>query len=128
MMHVCYSYTAIYNFAQPTSYAISLTVGEVVQINEESVHWYYGRSKLKNICGIFPKSYIHILQKSMTSDNLVHEITNVLREWEHHWKHLYVVCIQCFFYIFMCVHTISFFFITYKLNSEINILCDYPYL
>ncbi|XP_020283330.1 dedicator of cytokinesis protein 1 isoform X3 [Pseudomyrmex gracilis] len=82
---------AIYNFAQSTPYAISLTVGEVVQINGESVNWYYGRSKLKNVCGIFPKSYIHILQKSMTLDNLVHEITNVLREWEHHWKHLYVI-------------------------------------
>ncbi|XP_067207393.1 dedicator of cytokinesis protein 1 isoform X3 [Linepithema humile] len=81
---------AIYNFAHPTSYAICLTVGEVVQILEEYGDWYYGRSKSKGTCGIFPKAYIHILQKSANTDNLVHEITNVLREWGHHWKHLYM--------------------------------------
>jgi len=68
----------------------------MVQIIEECADWYYGRSKFKGTCGIFPKSYIHI-QKSTNTDNLVHEITNVLREWGHHWKHLYVVCIQCLF-------------------------------
>lgn len=35
-------------------------------------------------------------------DNLVHEITNVLREWGHHWKHLYVVYI----YIIICTFDI----------------------
>lgn len=57
---------------------------------EECGDWYYGRSKFKGTCGIFPKSYIHI-QQSMSIDCLIHEITNVLREWGHHWKHLYMV-------------------------------------
>lgn len=70
-----------------------LTVGEMVQILEEYGDWYYGRSKFKGTCGIFPKSYIHILQQSVNMDCLIHEITNVLREWGHHWKHLYVVSI-----------------------------------
>ncbi|EFN73187.1 Dedicator of cytokinesis protein 1 [Camponotus floridanus] len=81
---------AIHNFAHPNPYTIRLTVGEVVQITEECGDWYYGRSKFKGTCGIFPKSYIHILQKSTYTDNLVHEITNVLKEWGHHWKYLYV--------------------------------------
>ncbi|XP_070151185.1 dedicator of cytokinesis protein 1 isoform X4 [Polyergus mexicanus] len=81
---------AIHNFAHSNPHTIRLTVGEVVQITEECGDWYYGRSKFKGTCGIFPKSYIYILQKSTHMDNLVHEITNVLREWGHHWKYLYV--------------------------------------
>ncbi|XP_076631405.1 dedicator of cytokinesis protein myoblast city isoform X4 [Colletes latitarsis] len=30
------------------------------------------------------------MQQSLSIDCLIHEITNVLREWGHHWKHLYV--------------------------------------
>ncbi|XP_014489472.1 PREDICTED: dedicator of cytokinesis protein 1 isoform X4 [Dinoponera quadriceps] len=82
---------AIYNFAYPTPHAICLTVGEIVQVTEECADWYYGRSKFRGVSGIFPKSYIHILPKSTNTDNLVHEITSVLREWGHHWKHLYVI-------------------------------------
>ncbi|XP_076174409.1 dedicator of cytokinesis protein myoblast city isoform X2 [Ptiloglossa arizonensis] len=74
---------AIHNFIHGTPYALRLTVGEVVYISEECGDWYYGRSKFKGACGIFPKSYISM-------DCLIHEITNVLREWGHHWKHLYV--------------------------------------
>ncbi|XP_029669948.1 dedicator of cytokinesis protein 1 isoform X1 [Formica exsecta] len=82
---------AIHNFAHSNPHTIRLTVGEVVQITEECGDWYYGRSKFKGTCGIFPKSYTYILQKSTHMDNLVHEITNVLREWGHHWKYLYVI-------------------------------------
>ncbi|XP_050483580.1 dedicator of cytokinesis protein 1 isoform X5 [Bombus huntii] len=82
---------AIHNFVHGTPYAMQLTVGEMVQILEEYGDWYYGRSKFKGTCGIFPKSYIHILQQSVNMDCLIHEITNVLREWGHHWKHLYVI-------------------------------------
>ncbi|XP_076678471.1 dedicator of cytokinesis protein myoblast city isoform X2 [Andrena cerasifolii] len=80
---------AIHNFAHGTPHALRLTVGEVVYVLEECGDWYYGRSKFKGTCGIFPKSYIHI-QQSMSIDCLIHEITNVLREWGHHWKHLYM--------------------------------------
>ncbi|XP_048268470.1 dedicator of cytokinesis protein 1 isoform X5 [Bombus terrestris] len=82
---------AIHNFVHGTPYAMRLTVGEMVQILAEYGDWYYGRSKFKGTCGIFPKSYIHILQQSVNMDCLIHEITNVLREWGHHWKHLYVI-------------------------------------
>ncbi|XP_043601212.1 dedicator of cytokinesis protein 1 isoform X7 [Bombus pyrosoma] len=82
---------AIHNFVHGAPYAMRLTVGEMVQVLEEYGDWYYGRSKFKGTCGIFPKSYIHILQQSMNMDCLIHEITNVLREWGHHWKHLYVI-------------------------------------
>ncbi|XP_043512182.1 dedicator of cytokinesis protein 1 isoform X6 [Frieseomelitta varia] len=82
---------AIHNFVHGTPYAMRLTVGEMVQILEECGDWYYGRNKSKGTCGIFPKSYIHILQQSLSMDCLIHEITNVLREWGHHWKHLYMI-------------------------------------
>lgn len=91
IFHILSLYLAIHNFAHPIPHALCLTVGEVVQITAECADWYYGRSKFKGTCGIFPKSYAHILQKSTTTDNLVQEITNVLREWGHHWKYLYVV-------------------------------------
>ncbi|XP_076229494.1 dedicator of cytokinesis protein myoblast city isoform X2 [Nomia melanderi] len=81
---------AIHNFVHGTPHALQLSVGEVVYILAECGDWYYGRNKCKGTCGIFPKSYIHILEKSMSMDCLIHEITNVLREWGHHWKHLYV--------------------------------------
>lgn len=93
MRYILSFYLAIHNFAHSNPHTIRLTVGEVVQITEECGDWYYGRSKFKGTCGIFPKSYTYILQKSTHMDNLVHEITNVLREWGHHWKYLYVVCI-----------------------------------
>ncbi|KAG7190735.1 hypothetical protein KM043_006809 [Ampulex compressa] len=86
-----HSGVAIHNFAESTPHALRLTVGEVIQIFEECGDWYYGRSKFKGTCGIFPKSYIHILHQSINTECLIHEITSVLREWGHHWKHLYVI-------------------------------------
>lgn len=93
--HILSLYLAIHNFAHSIPHAICLMVGEVVQITGECTDWYYGCSKFKSTCGIFPKSYIHIVQKSTNTDNSVQEITNVLREWGHYWKHLYVVHIKC---------------------------------
>ncbi|XP_076759593.1 dedicator of cytokinesis protein myoblast city isoform X4 [Xylocopa sonorina] len=82
---------AIHNFAHGSPCALQLSVGEMVHIFEECGDWYYGRSKLTGACGIFPKSYIHIQQQSVNMDCLIHEITNVLREWGHQWKYLYVM-------------------------------------
>ncbi|XP_076395116.1 dedicator of cytokinesis protein myoblast city isoform X3 [Megachile rotundata] len=82
---------AIHNFVHGTPNALRLNVGEVVYILEECGDWYYGRNKLRGTCGIFPKSYIHIQPQSANMDCLIHEITSVLREWGHHWKHLYVI-------------------------------------
>ncbi|XP_014608633.1 PREDICTED: dedicator of cytokinesis protein 1 isoform X1 [Polistes canadensis] len=82
---------AIYNFGKEGFCALPLTVGDVVQIYEEYGEWYYGRKKIKGTIGIFPKSYIHILHHQNNVDTLIHEITSVLREWGHHWKHLYVI-------------------------------------
>ncbi|XP_024936302.1 dedicator of cytokinesis protein 1 isoform X7 [Cephus cinctus] len=81
---------AIHNFGQNGPHRLPLTVGEVVQLLEECDDWYYGCSKYKGTRGIFPKSYIYILPQSMNMEALTHEITSVLREWGHHWKHLYV--------------------------------------
>lgn len=83
---------AIYNYGQEGVHQLRLMVGDVVQILEECEDWYYGCSKYKGTWGIFPKSYVHIITQSMNMEALMHEITSVLREWGHHWKHLYVVC------------------------------------
>ncbi|XP_034179814.1 dedicator of cytokinesis protein myoblast city isoform X2 [Osmia lignaria lignaria] len=82
---------AIHTFIHGNPHALRLTVGEIVYILEECGDWYYGRNKFRGTYGMFPKSYIHVLQQSANMDCLIHEITNVLREWGHHWKHLYVI-------------------------------------
>lgn len=71
---------------------MSLNVGDVVIICKETQHWYYGY--LKSCCkrpsekGIFPKSYIQILESVKVKNEyvvkrseIVEEITRVLREW-----------------------------------------------
>ncbi|XP_011297282.1 dedicator of cytokinesis protein 1 isoform X1 [Fopius arisanus] len=81
---------AIYNYRQDGPHRLQLLVGDVVQILEETDDWYFGCTKYKGTRGIFPKSYAHILPQSRIMEALMHEITSVLREWGHHWKHLYV--------------------------------------
>lgn len=72
-------------------------MGDVIEIIGECDNWYYGRNKHKGSKGMFPKSYTHILLQPVNSDVLMHEITSVLREWGHHWKHLYVVSIYYYY-------------------------------
>lgn len=79
-----------------------------MQIYEEYGEWYYGRKKIKGTIGIFPKSYIHVLNNQTNIDTLIHEITNVLREWGHHWKHLYVVCIKYMIILYKKLNNVKF--------------------
>ncbi|XP_023288564.1 dedicator of cytokinesis protein 1 isoform X2 [Orussus abietinus] len=81
---------AVHNFGQDGPHRLRLTIGEVVQLLEECDDWYYGSSKYKGEYGIFPKSYVRVLPLNRNTEALTYEITNVLREWGHHWKHLYV--------------------------------------
>ncbi|KAH0557836.1 dedicator of cytokinesis protein 2 isoform X1 [Cotesia glomerata] len=86
-----YNAVAIYNYWHHGDRSLNLTVGDVIEIIGECDNWYYGRNKHKGSKGMFPKSYTHILLQPVNSDVLMHEITSVLREWGHHWKHLYVI-------------------------------------
>ncbi|XP_034937564.1 dedicator of cytokinesis protein 1 isoform X2 [Chelonus insularis] len=86
-----YWVVAIYNFWQNDQHCLYLMVGDVVKVLSESDNWYYGQHKHKGTKGIFPKTFAHILPQPATSEALLHEITSVLREWGHHWKHLYVI-------------------------------------
>ncbi|KAG8038457.1 hypothetical protein G9C98_006153 [Cotesia typhae] len=86
-----YNAVAIYNYWHHGDRTLNLTVGDVIEIIGECDNWYYGRNKHKGSKGMFPKSYTHILLQPVNSDVLMHEITSVLREWGHHWKHLYVI-------------------------------------
>lgn len=86
---------------------MKLTVGDAVHIQEEEENWYFGYAiNTRHVQGIFPKTYIHI--KTCTVDlsgslpnfvlkepPIAQEITTVLREWNTHWKNLYVVCFLC---------------------------------
>lgn len=98
--------TAIYNYWHHGPHCLNLTVGDVVEIIGECDNWYYGRNKHKGSKGIFPKSFAHIPVQTINYDVLMHEITSVLREWGHHWKHLYVVSnnnqsINLYMYLFV---------------------------
>ncbi|XP_008557534.1 dedicator of cytokinesis protein 1 isoform X3 [Microplitis demolitor] len=86
-----YNAVAIYNYWHHGPHCLNLTVGDVVEIIGECDNWYYGRNKHKGSKGIFPKSFAHIPVQTINYDVLMHEITSVLREWGHHWKHLYVI-------------------------------------
>ncbi|XP_033607516.1 dedicator of cytokinesis protein 1 isoform X3 [Cryptotermes secundus] len=94
---------AIHNFHQDAAYRIKLMVGEAVHILEENGGWFFGYStKNRAVRGIFPKSYIHIKEcivdrtgpvevVTLKQPHVVQELTSVLREWGHIWKHLYII-------------------------------------
>lgn len=88
------SFAAIYNYWQEEPFRLRTVVGDVVHVVEESEEWYYGHNKNNGTSGIFPKSYVHFQQDSRSTEPLLCEITNVLREWGHHWKNLYIVSIK----------------------------------
>ncbi|XP_044743403.1 dedicator of cytokinesis protein 1 isoform X2 [Chrysoperla carnea] len=94
---------AIHNyFTDDGPHRLQLTVGETVSILKENGDWYYGyTSKNLKEKGIFPKSYIHLIECTVEKvgnieiiqikqQQIVQEITAVLREWGSHWKHLYL--------------------------------------
>lgn len=93
---------AIHNYHEDAQYRLKLFVGESVHILKENGEWFFGfSSKNKDIRGIFPKSFIHIRECTidktgpvevvqLKQPHIVQEITTVLREWGHIWKHLYV--------------------------------------
>lgn len=58
-------YTVIDNYQEVGKYRIKLTVGECVRILQECEDWYYGYAgRNKSVLGIFPKSFIHIMDAS----------------------------------------------------------------
>ncbi|XP_045475282.1 dedicator of cytokinesis protein 1 isoform X5 [Harmonia axyridis] len=93
---------AIYNFQEEGEFKLKLTVGDAVHIIEQEENWYIGYAVYnRHVQGIFPKNYIHIkpctVDLSGSLPNFVlkeppiaQEITTVLREWNNHWKNLYV--------------------------------------
>ncbi|KAL7286180.1 hypothetical protein TKK_0019548 [Trichogramma kaykai] len=81
---------AIYNFTQEGEFRLLLSVGDAVIIKRECQEWYYGCKKHEKKYGIFPKSYVCIIQKNPSLEPFMSEITNVLREWGIYWKNLYV--------------------------------------
>lgn len=93
---------AIYNFNEEDENKLKLTVGDPVHLLHEEENWYYGYViNNRHVHGIFPKSYIY--NKPCTIDYsgpipnflpkelpIAQEIAVVLREWNSHWKNLYV--------------------------------------
>lgn len=77
-------------------------MGDLVIICKETQHWYYGYLKSDNSRpsdkGIFPKTYIQILENVRVKNDYVvkrsetvEEITRVLREWRDLLNHFYLV-------------------------------------
>ncbi|GLG95600.1 uncharacterized protein GBIM_02534 [Gryllus bimaculatus] len=93
---------AIHNYHEEKPFRIKLNIGESVHILKEHGEWFFGYStKNKDVRGIFPKTFIHVrecvIDKSgpvevvqLKQPQIVQEITTVLREWGHIWKHLYI--------------------------------------
>lgn len=91
-----------YSYEPKSTYPyLSLRFGDVVHILEENAGWYRGFSLHdKHAKGIFPASHISIKECNVINpgpdeqvvpkeDALVHEIADVLREWNIVWKRLY---------------------------------------
>ncbi|XP_063896326.1 dedicator of cytokinesis protein 1 isoform X4 [Helicoverpa armigera] len=93
---------AIYNYtAKPGSLHLSFDVGELLHIERETDHWYWGKILKKDESGAFPKSYVQIrdcvvdrcggtVVASAGGKGVVHDIAVTLREWLQHCKELYV--------------------------------------
>ncbi|XP_022903729.1 dedicator of cytokinesis protein 1 isoform X3 [Onthophagus taurus] len=103
---------AIYNF-NGDGEKMCLKCGDAVHLFEECNEWYRGCLVYdRKVVGVFPKSYIHLIECEidrsysdliesiddiptvpifiLKQPPIVQEITMVLREWETHWKKLYV--------------------------------------
>eukprot|EP00105_Crassostrea_gigas_P042991 XP_019927139.1 PREDICTED: dedicator of cytokinesis protein 1 isoform X1 [Crassostrea gigas] len=93
---------AVYNYSSRLPHRLTLNIGDTVQISEELDGWFYGcKTKNKNECGIFPKSYIHVREAvvakfgslervTSTESPIAQEISTVLREWHTIWKQFYL--------------------------------------
>ncbi|KAJ6638701.1 Dedicator of cytokinesis protein 1 [Pseudolycoriella hygida] len=87
------------NFNQDKPHRLCLDVGDAVIILGESKSWYYGYNKKnKTTLGIFPKSYVHLLECIKCKDDeyvvkrseIVTEITTVLGDWGELFKKFYL--------------------------------------
>ncbi|XP_014256869.1 dedicator of cytokinesis protein 3 isoform X2 [Cimex lectularius] len=93
---------AIYNWKGEVRFGLPLEIGDTLQIFEECEGWYRGYCmRNRSIKGIFPASYIHIKPHKTddvsccepvtpAEDPVIHEVTQVLREWNTIWKNLFV--------------------------------------
>lgn len=70
---------------------LHLAIGDSIVVESELDEWFFGYNKYKGIEGIFPKSYVDVLDSCLNADNLMNEFMSVLREWGHQWKQLYIV-------------------------------------
>ncbi|EGC38812.1 hypothetical protein DICPUDRAFT_27977 [Dictyostelium purpureum] len=71
---------ALYSFNGMDAHQISFSVGDVLQIEEESTNWYRGKVLTSDQRGIFPKSYV-ALKTAQDFDLVTNELTQVIREW-----------------------------------------------
>ncbi|XP_037029968.1 dedicator of cytokinesis protein 1 isoform X7 [Bradysia coprophila] len=86
------------NFNQDKPHRLCLDVGDSVIILAETKNWYYGYNKKnKTTLGIFPKSYVHLLECIKCKDEyvvkrseIVTEITTVLGDWGELFKRFYL--------------------------------------
>uniref|UniRef100_A0A8C0BIB7 Dedicator of cytokinesis 2 n=1 Tax=Buteo japonicus TaxID=224669 RepID=A0A8C0BIB7_9AVES len=98
-LFLSFNFSAIYNFKGTGIPQLPLQIGDVVHILE----FCEGKSPSGYgfLCGIFPKSFIHIkevtVEKKRHTENiipaeipLVQEVTTTLWEWGSIWKQLYV--------------------------------------
>ncbi|XP_055696670.1 dedicator of cytokinesis protein 1 isoform X2 [Lutzomyia longipalpis] len=86
------------SFSQDKPHRLNLDVGDAVIILKESSNWYYGYNKKnRGNRGIFPKSYIELMECVRSKNDyvikrseIVDEITTVLVEWGDLFKKFYL--------------------------------------
>ncbi|KAF0291701.1 Dedicator of cytokinesis protein 1 [Amphibalanus amphitrite] len=93
---------AVYGWPGCVRHGLPLTVGDTVHILEESGGWYRGyTARNRHQRGIFPASYVRVKRSRLdgdgpqsrplpAEDEVATEVTQVLREWSHRWKQLYL--------------------------------------
>ncbi|XP_013147962.1 PREDICTED: dedicator of cytokinesis protein 1-like [Papilio polytes] len=55
----CYA-VAVYNYTNNSQHHLQLEVGELVHLQRETSHWYWGTSLRAGTSGAFPKTYVVI--------------------------------------------------------------------
>uniref|UniRef100_A0A336MXM4 CSON008790 protein n=1 Tax=Culicoides sonorensis TaxID=179676 RepID=A0A336MXM4_CULSO len=80
------------HYSQDAPHRLTLTTGDAIIIKGETENWYFGYKKDdRHQQGIFPKSYVVIVDAIRSSDGwkirrspIVEEITTILIEWQSH--------------------------------------------
>ena len=65
----------------PDDLAVSLQIGDRLKVEKQTEEWYYGMAPMGK-WGLFPKSFVHLMDQDEKESPFVDKIESALREWE----------------------------------------------